>query len=271
MKHLLCLLASLPLFALASEISLGDSLESTLEKLGTPVGTIELRDKSLLLYPQGEVTLKQDVVTHIDLMTPEEFAADQARMQQEREEWQMHQEKRKAAHLAEGKALMADRLSSQTFARLPAKDKVDFWRRFQARYPDVEASTELARALEGYELELAELLKQQQIAELEARVARAEKEATQAKLETERLREEAEAQRSRTQYGLRYYTDPVYSPRYHYKPPTITIYSNGNVTKEPKRQFHWEKSNPRSWERSHQYQSSTSQRVTRIIQQKQAQ
>ncbi|MEM1222389.1 MAG: hypothetical protein AAGH40_06460 [Verrucomicrobiota bacterium] len=268
MKTLFLLFALIPFILSAGQISLGDSLEKTIETLGKPIGTIELRDKSLLLYPEGEVTLKADIVTNIDLMTSEEFAADQARLQKEREEWQMLQEKRKAAHNAEGEALKAARLSSQTFARLPAKDRVDFWRRFQARYPDLDASNQLASALEGYELELSELRKQQQIAELEARVARAEQEAVAAKLETERLREEVANQRTRTNYGLRYYTSPVFTPRYYYKPPTVTIYTDNHSPQKSKRQFQWEKSHPRTWEKSYQTQNpSTAERVSKILQQ----
>ncbi len=215
-----------------ANIRIGDDLESTLERLGKPVGTIELRDKTLLLYPQGEVEIREGQVVDFDLMTAEAFAEDQARLDQERKEWAAEQERRAKAHTAEGQSVKEAKMSSSAFAALPAKDRVDYWRSFQIRYPSVDVSEELARALEGYETELAELKAQQRIADLETRVAQAEKEAAQARLETKRLREEAETQRRSSRYGLRYYYDgPVHRPRHYYRPPTVTIFTNQNGSK----------------------------------------
>ncbi len=226
------LFACCALTAKASTIEPGQTSEQVIEALGKPVGTIELREKTLFLYPQGEVTLKEGLVTEIDLMSQEQFEADQERLRLEREEWLADQERRAAARIEEGEALRADKMKSRAFASLPAKDKVDYWRSFQTRYPEVDVSPQIASALEGYESELEELRSQQRIAELEARVAQAEKEAATARLETEKLREETErTERSRSNYGLRYYTDPVINnSRYYYRPPTITIFTNGNGT-----------------------------------------
>ncbi len=246
------------LFAQAN-LEVGDHLETALEKLGKPIGTIELRDKTLLLYPQGEVELRDGEVIEFDLMTEAEFAADQERLRREREEWEAEQARRIAAHTEEGEAIKAAKMSSSAFAALPAKDKVDYWRSFQIRYPAVDVSSELARALEGYETELAELRAQQRIAELEARVARAEQEATSARLETQRLKEEAERNRESTRYGLRYYYDgPTYHPRYIYRPPTVTIFTNGKDKKsEPEKPDYWKF---RKYERE-----GTAERVARIL------
>ncbi len=38
-----------------SKIEVGQTLEQTIEALDKPIGIIEFRDKTLLLYPQGEV------------------------------------------------------------------------------------------------------------------------------------------------------------------------------------------------------------------------
>lgn len=218
----------------------GEDLETALSKLGKPIGTIELRDKTLLLYPQGEVVIRDDRVTEIDLMTDSEFAADQARIKQERAEWQADQERRAALRTEEGHAVKASKLGSTAFAALPAKDRVDYWRSFQIHYPNIDVSEEIGRALESYQSELTELKAQQRIAELEARVAKAEQEATAARLETEKLKEDAKNARRSTRYGLRYYYDPVVHPRYLYRPPTVTIYSNGQKQKaEPEVPDYW--------------------------------
>lgn len=233
--------------AMAQELKLGDNLETALAKLGKPIGNIELRDKTLLLYPEGEVMIKDDAVVSIDLMSADAFAAEQARLETEREQWLADQARRREAHKKEGLALLKEKRGSHAFAALPAKDRVDYWRTFQIRYPEVDSSEDLARALEGYETELTELRNQQRIAQLEARVAQAEKEAATARLETERLKAEAEKAKESTHYGLRYYYDPVVRPRYIYRPPTVTIYTNGNQkcpeTKKPD-YWHFRKYNP---------------------------
>jgi hypothetical protein len=242
----------------ATGLKVGDDLETTIEKLGKPVGTIELREKILLLYPEGEVVLKDDTVVEIDLMSDTEYAAEQAQLKKEREEWLVEKARQAAARTEEGKSIRAAKRSSSAFAALPAKDRVDYWRSFQIRYPEIEVSSELARALESYQTELAELRTQQQIAQLQARVAEAEKEATTARLETQRLKEETERSRQSTRYGLRYYYDPVVHPRYIYRPPTITIFSNGEKkTIEHKKPDYWRFRNYNP--------GGTAERVARIL------
>ncbi len=217
------------LLSAAEPVVLGQTAEQVIAALGKPIGTIELREKTLLLYPQGEVTLKKEKVTEIDLMSEEQFEADQERLRIERVEWLAEQERRRTTHKEEGESLRAAKMQSGAFAALPARDKVDYWRSFQIRYPSIDVSEQIASALAGYESELEELRSQQRIAELEARVAQAEKEAATARLETEKLREETERSERSRQYGLRAYTDPVINhSRYYYRPPTITIYTDGN-------------------------------------------
>jgi len=226
---LLPLLLCAPLLTHAASVENGQTSEQVIAALGKPIGTIELRERTLLLYPQGEITLRQDKVTEIDLMDAAQFAADQERLRLEREDWLVDQERRRVAHQQEGKALRASRMQSRAFAVLPAKDKVDYWRSFQTSYPSIDVSEQIADALASYETELEELRSQQRIAELESRVARAEKEAATARLETRQLREETERSSRNRNFGLRYYTDPVINTnRYYYRPPTVTIHTDGH-------------------------------------------
>jgi hypothetical protein len=223
-------LAIIPLFlallsSAHSKIEVGQSLEQTIAALGTPIGIIELRDKTLLLYPHGEVTLRDEKISDIDLMSEAQFAADQERLKNERADWLIEQEKLSAARLKKGIDLKAYKRQSSRFAALPAKDRVDYWRSFQVRFPEIDVTGEIARALEGYEIERTELKNQQKIAELEVRVAQAEKQAADARLETEKLRNETAARR-RSNFQLRSYTTPYNN--YYYRPPTITIYPNKN-------------------------------------------
>ena len=184
-------------------IEKGQAAVQVLEALGKPMGSMELRDKTLLLYPQGEVTLKEGVVAMVDLMSDKQFADDQERLRVERDEWLVPKERRRVAHKAEGASLRAIKMKSQAFAALPGKNRVDYWRSFQVLYPSVDASEQIARARAGYETELEELRSQQRIAKLEARVAQAEKEATAARLETEKLGVETERTERSRNYGKR--------------------------------------------------------------------
>lgn len=224
------------------------------------MGSIELREKTLLLYPQGEVTLKAGRVTELDLMSDEQFEADQARLQREREEWLIAQERLRAKQEAEGEALRDAKSSSSAFAALPAKDRVEYWRSFQVRYPTVDVSEQISSALAGYETELEELRSQQRIAELEARVALAEQEAAAARLEAEKLRKETkETERSR-QFGLRAYTDPVIrTNRYYYRPPTVTIFTNKNGTSPQRPNGIYRRGD------SAKHQETVAERVSRIL------
>ncbi|MGJ8651461.1 MAG: hypothetical protein ACSHX4_13975 [Opitutaceae bacterium] len=260
---LLCLTLACPalIFAENVEIKVGQTLKETIALLGKPVGTIELREKTLLLYPQGEVALRNDLVVEIDLMSDEAFAADQERLRIEREEWLVQKERDAERRIEEGENLKSSKMKSSAFAALPAKDRVDYWRSFQIRFPEIDVSEEISRALEGYESELAELKSQHRIAELEARVALAEKEAATARLEAQKAQQQAEANKNSNYYGLRYYTDPVIRKPYYYRPPTVTIYSNGTVTTTHNKK----NNNVFRYERSEQSES-TAERATRILQ-----
>lgn len=241
-----------------AELNVGDDLAKTLNKLGQPIGNIELRQKTLLLYPEGEVVLKNDAIVEIDLMPEAEFEAEQARLQKDREEWLVQKARREAARTDEGEAIRAAKRGSSTFAALPAKVRVDYWRSFQIHYPRVEVSDELARALASYQTELAELQAQQRIAQLESRVAQVEQEAAKARLETQQLKEETERTRQSTRSGLRYYYDPVIQPRSIYRPPTVTIFSNGQ-----KHEIKTKK--PDYWKFRNNNLDGTAERVARIL------
>jgi multidrug efflux pump subunit AcrA (membrane-fusion protein) len=256
------LLFSFSLPCAAATVESGQTTAQVIEALGKPMGTIGLREKTLFLYPQGEVTLKEGLVTEVDLMSEAQFEADQERLRQEREEWLVQQERLAAARIEEGEAIRAEKMQSRAFATLPAKDRVDYWRSFQTRYPEIDVSPHIAQALESYQTELEELRSQQRIAELEARVAQAEKEAATARLETEKLREETERTKRSRNFGLRDYSDPViHSSRYYYRPPTITIFTNGEGTKT--KTYHQNGIHRYS---DHQNQSeSVAERATRIL------
>ena len=200
----------LPLLAMAatSEIELGQSVEKTMHILGNPIGTLQLGSKTILMYPQGDITFREGRVSEIDLLTDAEFAVKQERQRLEREEWLIRQEKLAVERFKKGTELKAAKLQSNTFATLPAKQRVNYWRSFQSRYPEVDVAEQLASALKDRQIELAAEQTQKRIAELEARIARAEQAAAKAQDENERLRNQISVQNNAYQHWYPYYTRP---------------------------------------------------------------
>ena len=203
----------------------GQPEQAVLNTLGEPVGTIALRDRKLLLYPRGEITLKQGKVAEVDLMSEEAFAEQQKRLAREREAWLEQKRRREVERIERGKSIRDAKKQSGAFAALPAKERLDYWREFRARYPEVDVSEEIARALESYQSEVEELETRERIAELETRVARAEREAAEAKREAREAKRDAERTGSSFRFEER--TTPVRYGGHFYRPPTVTIISHG--------------------------------------------
>lgn len=236
----------LPGFLLAAtpKINLGQSMEQTIQVLGQPIGTLALGNKMILLYPQGDVTLRENKVSDIDLLEEDAFAAEQERKRLEREEWLIRQEKLSADRLERGSKIKAAKLQSRAFSALSAKQQVDYWRTFQTQHPEVDVTEQIASALEAYQADLAEQQTQKRIAELEARVAQAEQAAAVAKHENESLRHQTSAQNrihdSRYTYYTRFY-------RVCYPQNKVTIYSKkGKVVRYPHRNSNYQKSDRRT-------------------------
>ena len=166
-------------------------------------------------------------MSEINLMEAEAFAAHPEQIAEERAAWQAQQAQLQAERRLQGEALKRDKLTSSQFAILPAQDRLDYWRNFQQRYPEIDVSAEIAAALDSRQSELQALETQARIAALEQRLAEAEKETAAARLEAEQLRKQAEALRRQQHYGLRSYTTPL--PVYRnipYRPPTVIIHSS---------------------------------------------
>ena len=224
---LLAALSGCWLAASAAVLQVGSSEAEVLQALGQPIGTLQLRDRVRWLYPQGELTLVDGTVSELDLMDAEAFANRQAQIAAERADWQAQQAKLQAKHRSQGEALKREKLNSSQFAALPATDRVDYWRRFQQRYPEIDVAAEIGAALASRQSELEALETQARIAALEQRLAEAEKETAAARLEAEQLRREAAALSRQKNYGLRSYTTPLPVYRnYPYRPPTVIIHSS---------------------------------------------
>ena len=76
----------LPLGALPGmELQPGDSIERVKEVLGRPNGVISLKNKQVLFFDRGEVTLVDGKATQLDILSEEEAAAELEKKKQKRE------------------------------------------------------------------------------------------------------------------------------------------------------------------------------------------
>jgi hypothetical protein len=189
------LLLVAPMLAFALEIHPGDSLADVRAALGVPNGRVQIDNKLTLLYDRGQVELVDGKVVSTDLLSPEEFAAKQAR-----ENASVAQTAQfRAQRIAEGQDIKAQRLADPAFTSAPPAYQVSYWQNFRQLYPEVPCDSEYQLALarqqdqiakQEHESELAlarqqeELARQQdqlaaqerdrKLAELEARVTEAE-------------------------------------------------------------------------------------------------
>jgi hypothetical protein len=199
----------------AQEVNVGDSYEQVLSVLGPPQGTIKTDHYALLTYERGKVEFRGGKATLVSLVSPEEAVRrreEQAR--QEAEARRLAAIQREALR-QEGLAVLAERRADpELMAQTPAI-QVEFWRRFRAKYPDVDCKPEYAAALQQYEAEVAAQERDRQIqadmARLEDRVKDAEQRAAEA---------EERAQRAqRNYYGTGYYYPGAwYTPAYPVRP-----------------------------------------------------
>jgi hypothetical protein len=164
------LLLAAPMLAHAIEIHLGASLADVRAALGAPNGYAQVNNHLTLFYDRGQVQLLDGRVISSDFLSPEDFAAKQARDKAAAAQ--------AAQHMAEGQALKAQKLADPNFTSAPPAYQLAFWQDFRGRYPEVPCDDEYNLALARQQEQLTAREREQKVAELEARVAEAENRAT---------------------------------------------------------------------------------------------
>ena len=179
-----------PLLLLAVEQ--GDSRAAVEAELGPATGTARIGPVTILFFDRGEVKLRDDRVTEVNLISEDELAARRAAEAESLRRMEQAAQARLARLEAEGRAVFAAKKSDPHFAMLPARDQLAYWRTFAARYPTIPVDAEIEPLLAQVEqeLRLRELTaaSQERLDELEARVADAEERAERATREARRGR-----------------------------------------------------------------------------------
>jgi hypothetical protein len=208
----------LPLFFLSltalpwslAAVETGDTREAVLAELGAPMGSAGVGARTVLFFARGEVTLQDNRVVAVNLVSAEELAARQEAETAAIQRMEAEAQARLARLEAEGRAIYAAKKVDATFAALPAVEQLNYWRAFASRYPMIAVAAEIAPLAERVEDELyfreLELGNDERLADLEARVDDVDERARRA---------EREARRDR--YGYPYIGRPVH-PRPPHRP-----------------------------------------------------
>ncbi|MFP4203391.1 MAG: hypothetical protein ACLFS4_03565 [Opitutales bacterium] len=227
---LLWLLVAVTTVNATKAVEVGQTKEEVLVELGDPEGVVKKHDDSLLLfYPQGEITLRNNRVAKVDLLSEEEYIAKQERLEKQREERRRRKAQRAAAREERGQALKKTKKQSPDFKGLPAKDRLAYWRNFQTHYPEVDVSEEIGLALKSREVELEEGEVRERIERLETQLAQAKEEAADAREEARELRNELKELKTKKNTTTWRYESPR-APTYLYpRSRQIIIHPNGKV------------------------------------------
>ena len=162
----------------APHVRIGQTQAEVVAILGEPEGLMLMGDRAWLTFARGTVKLENDRVIEAQLISPEAAIAKRQREQAERDRYAQTQAEEKARRMEQGWAIKLARASNPEFLAAPASYQVDFWREFQARFPEIPVRDEYERALARSEREQEQRLVQQdqenRIKELEARLQQAE-------------------------------------------------------------------------------------------------
>jgi hypothetical protein len=128
--------------SLVADVAPGDTLEQAVATLGAPRGRLQVAGRNLVYFERGEIEVRDGRVTRVDLLTPEEHAARQAREAQQRDE----RETRRNELLVAGTAERDSKLADENFRAAPVAYQVSYWQGFAARYPGVSVAEPLTIA-----------------------------------------------------------------------------------------------------------------------------
>lgn len=164
----------------AATISNGDTLEQVKAALGRPTGEISVRDKQVLFYDRGHVTLVDGKVIGSDLISREEAAKLEEMHERQRKEATRRAEEADRERITRAREVKEERLRNPAFRASSPQTRLYFWQDFQRRYPEVDVSLELSAADAEYRAQLDREAEERRLAELEERVIRAERDARDA-------------------------------------------------------------------------------------------
>lgn len=129
------------------ELQLGDTKEQVISTLGKPKGIMKSGESEFLSYQRGIIRITDGKVTMIKLETKEEAMqkeAERKAIEAERQIAERIQQQAKEKRIQEGTLIKNKKRADRKFATLPDEDKLNFWKDFQSKYPEVNVDNEIA-------------------------------------------------------------------------------------------------------------------------------
>jgi hypothetical protein len=175
-------------------VLVGDRHFEVLEILGQPNGCVGSEHFKVCYFDRGEVVFRNGVVESHTIVSVEELERRQAAAARQQEAREQRELERVQARIAEGLAILEEKVSDPHFASLPAINRFTFWQAFRQMYPEINVDLEYSVAYEEarreHAVQVAEMERERRLHELELRVREAEYQARRAEREAERARRE---------------------------------------------------------------------------------
>ena len=117
-----------------------------LETLGEPRGSVQAGPIEYLQYQRGSVEIQDGKVVDSTIVSKEEYEKREALRKQQAKERQRLAANDKKKRIEEGTTEKARILEDKHFANSPPSEQLTTWKRFAAKYPEVDVRAELNKA-----------------------------------------------------------------------------------------------------------------------------
>ena len=129
------------------EIQLGDNLEAVRDAYGKPLGTANRGDLQIVMYPRGQVEMKNGKVVAIKMISERTYEAKKVRKAHRIEMEKKLAEKEKEERLQQAEDKLAEVLADPAFDEKTPVEQVTFWRGFKKDNPELDIEPFLKEAL----------------------------------------------------------------------------------------------------------------------------
>ena len=127
-------------------IAIGNTYDTVIAKLGTPAGILEHGRYITVYYDRGTVDFKDRRVVKIDIVSPEEALQIKREREQAWEAIRLKEEADRNRLTKEGQAELKKKMADKGFPKLPAAERLAYWRDFSKRYPYTDVNTFITEA-----------------------------------------------------------------------------------------------------------------------------
>ena len=129
------------------DLKMGDNYEAVFNAYGKPLGTAHRGDLEILIYPRGQVEMKQQVVVAVKMESVQTYEKKQVRRASRIKMEKEYAEKMAAERVEKAEEKLAKVLADPAFDEKSATDQVNFWRKFKRDNPELNVDPFFKEAL----------------------------------------------------------------------------------------------------------------------------